>query len=199
MFGKVSIKTLSNIFTLQLSASSAAALDLAHISQTSPLPQQLIPGKSPPNGLSSLRLVHDSLLWHDKRAVTNPNLTVSPPHHSGSTSTSTSTTSGSPTSYPQQPTTSIRPLSHPGPLLAPRLIAGRAIYYDALGPWRAEQRTTPGTPRTPDPQGMNGRLPSQGPPTRRAPCKCRRSAGFFPWSVREHLPLLQFHTVWYGR
>jgi hypothetical protein len=169
MFDKVSIKVSSNIFILQLSASSAAALDLAHISQTSPRASFSRTADSREKSSEwpqfSAPRTHDGLLRNDRRAVTNPNLTVSPPHDSGSTS-------GSPTSHLQQPPQFVHshtqgPSSHRGS--PPGSTEGlstttRSVPSTPLGALNNGHHTkTPGTPRTPDPQGMNGRLPPQGP------------------------------------
>ncbi|KAF9456801.1 armadillo-type protein [Collybia nuda] len=150
---------------------SSAALDLAHISQTSPRSHfralesrekssewpQFNGNPRGPDGLASRS---------DRRTVTNPNLTLSAPsddHPLGQLGNAASVT-GQATSHSHGPGPVSRRSSPPS-LLDNMASVARSVPATPLNgvPGSAVHLKTPGTPHTPDTHMLNSRLATQGP------------------------------------
>ncbi|KAJ7275587.1 armadillo-type protein [Mycena haematopus] len=169
-----------NSFAGKISTSSAA-LDLAHISQTSPrasfatrtLESRDKSSEWPQFAGSTRAPPHDGVLRADRRTVTNPNLTLSAPSNdvtSGKLNTVSASATplgqqhpqlGSHATHAQLPTS--RRGSPPG-LLESLNATTRSVPATPLGIPNSAVHIlkSPGTPHTPETQGLNGRLASVG-------------------------------------
>ncbi|KAF8164145.1 hypothetical protein K438DRAFT_1775661 [Mycena galopus ATCC 62051] len=167
-----------NLFAGKISTSSAA-LDLAHISQTSPrasfatrtLETRDKSSEWPQFAGSGRAPAHDAgVLRADRRTVTNPNLTLSAPSNdasSGKLNTVSASTTPLGQQHPQlvshaQLSTSRR--GSPPSLLESLNATTRSVPATPLGISNSAVHIlkSPGTPHTPETQALNGRLASVG-------------------------------------
>ncbi|KAJ7651951.1 ARM repeat-containing protein [Mycena polygramma] len=168
-----------NSFAGKISTSSAA-LDLAHISQTSPrtsfatrtLETRDKSSEWPQFAGSGRPPAPDSALRSDRRTVTNPNLTVSAPSNDpsgGKLNTVSASSTPLVQQHPQLGTHNHAQLptsrrSSPPHLLESLNAQTRSVPATPLGLANSAVHIlkSPGTPHTPETQALNGRLASVG-------------------------------------
>jgi hypothetical protein len=164
-----------NSYSNKLSASSAA-LDLAHMSQTSPrtsFSSRTLESREKssewPQFTGPPRVPDGLVSRGDRRTVTNPNMTLSASHDLSSKLGATVSASATPliqqiSNHNHVQGLSSRRGSPPG-MLEGLSTTTRSVPATPLGvPGNGTSHLikTPGTPHTPDPHGMNGRLTAQG-------------------------------------
>lgn len=162
-------------------SASSAALDLAHLSQTSP--RNSFSGRAAdsrekssewPQFKANPRVLDSATSRADRRTVTNPTLTLSSALDELSTAGKLSGT----VSASATPHTSQHPLglTHPGSshphssrrgspsgTLDTLSVSARSVPATPLGSINGSNLKTPGTPLTPDTQSFGTRVNSQGP------------------------------------
>jgi hypothetical protein len=177
----VNVLASPNTYVFRYMSASSAALDLAHMSQTSP--RSSFSGRAMdsrekssewPQFNANPRVPEGTGSRADRRTVANPTLTLSStPDEPSSANKLSGTVSASATPHTSHHSQALAPRGNahapssrrgsPAGTLDNLSVTARSVPATPLGGINGTHLKTPGTPHTPDTQGLGTRVNSQGP------------------------------------